>query len=389
MKKVLSVVLALIMVLALCSAAFAVDEKEVKTLQFNEDGKFKIMQINDTQDTDKMHKKTEKFIKAALEQEKPDLVVVPGDIANDIFIGANAKKITTCMYNLGNLLNEAKVPFAITFGNHDHDRSDKLPIADMMKVFEQFEYCINNEGCDPGTYNIPIWNSAHTSYALNIYMMDSNNKSGVVSGYEGVRADQVEWYKQKSDELKAANGGKVVPSLVFQHVPVKEIYQFFEKTDATQSNVSIFSTNDNSWYKPIDKYFIDDESVRFVGEAPCSEYFESTGGQYDAWLEKGDIIGAFFAHDHVNSFVGKTDEGIILGYNGGTGFKAYGNADKRTVRIFEIDENNVENYTTRPVFYCDVTGEHFSYYISDIMSTAIFGDILRFFCRLFFITSWK
>lgn len=388
MKKVLSITLALIMVFALCSVAFAAGEKPVNTLSFNQNGKFKIMQINDTQDTDKMNAKTKTFIKTALEKEKPDLVVVVGDINNDIFVGANTKKVTQCLNNLGSLLNDAKVPFAVTFGNHDHDHKDELSLADMMKTFEKYEYCINNEGCDPGTYNIPIRYSGSEDYALNVYMMDSNNKSGAVSGYEGVRAEQVKWYKEKSDELKAANGGKVVPSIVFQHVPVKEIYQFFKKTDATQSNVSIFSTNDYCWYKPIDEYFIDSKSDRLIGEAPCSEAFDSTGGQYKAWVEKNDIIGAFFAHDHVNCFVGKTNEGIVLGYNGGTGFKAYGNGDKRSVRIFEFDENNVKGYTTRPVFYGDLTGDHFSYYVSDFMSTAIFGDILRFFCRLFFITSW-
>ena len=85
----------------------------------------------------------------------------------------------------------------------------------------------------------------------------------------------------------------------------------------------------------------------------------------------------------------KTDDGILLGYNGGTGFAAYGRADKRSIRIYEVDENDVENYTIDSVYYSDITGKHFGYYVSDFMSTAIFGDILRFLARLVFITPWK
>ncbi|MGN0468225.1 MAG: metallophosphoesterase family protein [Acutalibacteraceae bacterium] len=387
MKKALSVLLALVMIFALCSSAFAAGTQTQNSLSFGDDGKFKIMQVNDTQDIDNMNKRTVEFLKAALAAEKPDLVVVPGDILSDMFIGANEARIKKALRAFASIFNDAKVPFAVTFGNHDHDLEDIVSIEEMMNVFKEFEYCITNEGCDPGTYNIPIMSSDGSRMALNIYMMDSNNKDGVANGYTGCYANQVEWYNQKSAELKAANGGEVVPSLVFQHVPVKEIYQFLTQVSVKESNHAVFSLNDYKWYVLNKDYIIDEENAIF-GEAPCSEVFDSTSGEYDAWVQNGDIIGAFFAHDHVNNFVGKTDDGIILGYNGGTGFRAYGSGDKRSVRIFELDENDVASYTTRPVFYRDLCST-ISYYPSDIMSTAIFGDILRFFFRIIGITSWS
>ena len=385
MKKVLSIVLSIVMIFALCSVAFAADAP--KTLQFGQDGKFKIMQVNDTQDIERMNKNTVKFLKAALEAEQPDLVVVPGDILSDTFIGATPDRIRKAIRAFAAIFNDAKVPFAVTFGNHDHDREETLVVADMMETFKEFEYCIANEGCDPGTYNIPIMSSDGSKMAMNIYMMDSNNKDGLANGYTGLYPNQVEWYKAKSDELKAANGGEVVPSFVFQHVPVKEIYQFLTEVPFTEANRAVFSINDYKWYVMNEDYLIDKENAIF-GEAPCSEMPDSNTGEYEAWLEKGDIIGAFFAHDHVNNFVGKTDEGIIMGYNGGSGFRAYGSGDKRSVRIFEIDENDVANYTTRSVFYSDVVGS-MSYYPSDIMSTAIFGDILRILLRIVGIIGWE
>ena len=401
MKKLISLFLAVLMMIGCCSIAFAEDaaatgRKGDQTLKFNENGKFKIMQINDTQDTDKMNKRTEEFIRKAVAQEKPDLVVIPGDVCNDIFIGANEKRVKQSLRNLASLLNELKVPFAYTPGNHDHDKDDMVSTLEQMQVFNEFEYNVwdATKSNDPGTYNIPIMSSDGSHMALNVYMIDSQNKSGLANGYTGPNPETVEWYKAKSDELKAANGGKVVPSLVFQHVPVSEIYQCLTKTDVKHANDAIFSLNDNNWYLVNnDKLFTDETRMKkndnYVGEAPCSEIENAAGNEYEAWLEKGDVIGAFFAHDHVNHFVMKTNEGILLGYNGGTGFAAYGRADKRSIRIYELDENDVANYTIDSVYYCDITGNHFGYYVSDFMSTAIFGDILRFLARLVFITPWK
>ena len=402
MKKLISLVLALCMLFTCCTVAFAADgttpikvnDKGEQTLQFNENGKFKILQINDTQDTDKMNKRTEDFIRKAVAQEKPDLVVIPGDVSNDIFLGANAKRVKQSLRNLAALLNELQVPFAYTPGNHDHDKDDMVSTQEQMEVFAEFEYNIWNKGSDPGTYNIPIMSSDGSKMALNVYMIDSQNKTGLANGYTGPNPETVEWYKAKSDELKDQNGGTVVPSVVFQHVPVSEIYQCLEQTDVKHANDAIFSLNDYKWYLEKEDYMFTDskrmlKNDNYVGEAPCSEIENAAGNEYEAWKDKGDIIGAFFAHDHVNHFIMQTDRGIIMGYNGGTGFAAYGRADKRSMRVYEFDENDVANYTIDSVYYCDVTGNHFGYYYSDIMSTAIFGDILRFLARLVFITPWK
>ena len=56
MKKVFSIALSILMIFALCFVAFAAGTPD--KLSFNEDGTFKILQINDTQDIDRMNKKT-------------------------------------------------------------------------------------------------------------------------------------------------------------------------------------------------------------------------------------------------------------------------------------------------------------------------------------------
>ena len=102
-----------------------------------------------------MNKKTAEFLKAGIAQEQPDLIVVPGDMLSDMFIGATPKRIKAALTVLGTIFNDAKVPFAVTFGNHDHDLEGKLSTTEMMEVFKQFEYCVSQAGTtegDPGSY---------------------------------------------------------------------------------------------------------------------------------------------------------------------------------------------------------------------------------------------
>lgn len=377
MKKVLSVFLAIVMCFAIAIPAFAVNTKS--DLQFGADGKFKIMQLGDTQDMILKDVAEIKLIEAALAQEQPDLLVFTGDQLTDFFPGATEDGLKKCLSNLFDIIDSYDIPFIVTFGNHDHDYEDFFTIEEQLAFYQQYENCIVPEDrFNPGTYNMPIMSSDGKSIAFNIYMMDTNNKradSDLLTGYEGVKPEQVEWYRETSDALKAANGGKTVPSLLFQHIPVKEIYQFLEKVSFSEAGEdAVFSIDEFAWFKLNDKVI---EGV--LGEVPCSEPLESHTGQYQAWVEKGDIVGAFFGHDHVNSFRGKTDDGIVMGYNGGTGFSSYGRGGDRSVRIFEIDENDPANYETYELTFNEMVMDIPFYFLdafSPVMVTVL-GKLLK------------
>ncbi|MBR3836151.1 MAG: metallophosphoesterase [Clostridia bacterium] len=378
MKKVLSVFLAIAMCLLVAVPAFAANT--TSDLKFGADGKFKIMQLNDTQDMILKDVAEVKLIEAAIAQEEPDLLVFNGDQLTDFFPGATEDGLKKCLSNLFDIIDSKDIPFILTFGNHDHDYEDFFTLEEQMAFYKQYENCIvPDNGCDPGTYNVPIMSSKGDKIAFNIYMMDTNNKradSDLLTGYEGVRPNQVEWYKQTSDELKAANGGKVVPSLLFQHIPVKETYQFLDEVSFSEAgDDAVFSIDEFKWFK------LNDKAIGGVlGEVPCSEPLESHTGQYQAWVEKGDIVGAWFGHDHVNSFYGVTDDGIMMGYNGGTGFSSYGRGGDRSVRIFEIDEKDPANYDTYEVTFNEKVLD-IPFYFLDLFSPAIvttLGKILKF-----------
>ena len=70
----------LLMLTAFTPMAFAKESE----LSFGADGNFRIMQINDFQDTDYTNKESLRFLNVILDKYKPDLVVLVGDqIASD------------------------------------------------------------------------------------------------------------------------------------------------------------------------------------------------------------------------------------------------------------------------------------------------------------------
>lgn len=378
MKKVLSIFLALMMVLSCAVIGIAAEDENA--LKFNEDGTFKILQFNDTQDVGKgVDKKMVEFIEAALDQEQPDLVVFVGDQLSDMYPFGTKEDMEKAIDNIIAPLAERNIPFLVTLGNHDHDHLDTISKAEQFAAYNKYGNCLNgNEGWDEFTVNEPILSSDGNSIAMNIFMMNTHNKAES-GGYSGVVAGQNEWYEAVSAELKADNGGENVPSMLFQHIPPKEIYSLFIECEYNEDG-AFFSRRDNKWYK------LDPAKAEgYVGEAPCSEDFDHITGQYESWLKTGNIIGAFFAHDHVNNFVGTTDDGIVMGYNGGTGFRAYGLGDERSARVFNFNENDVENYTTNIITYKEVTGNEIPVVVVDLFTPALLTSLMKV---VYFMFGW-
>lgn len=378
MKKIISVLLSV--VLAFTFVFVSAAKEEEKVLKFGEDGTFKVLQFNDTQDVGKgVSEKMVKFIEAALDKEQPDLVVFVGDQLSDAYPFGTKEDMTLAIDNIIAPLAERGIPFLVTLGNHDHDHFDVFSKEEQFLAYTSYENCYNPvDGWDGFTVNVPVLTSDEENIAMSIFMMNTHNKAES-GGYSGVVAGQNEWYKQVSADLRTANGGENVPSMLFQHIPPKEIYNLFVECEWNEDG-AFFSRRDNKWYK-LDETKAEGD----CGEAPCSEDFDNITGQYESWLEEGNIMGAFFAHDHVNNFVGTTDDGIVMGYNGGTGFRAYGVGDERSARVFEFNENDVENYSTRILTYAEATGESLPIVVVDFFSPALLTDLMKV---VYFFFGW-
>ena len=354
-RKILALTLVLIFMFAFAVVPVSASEAEEKKLTFGEDGKFRILQINDFQDIDTTNAESLKFLNAVLDKYEPDLVVLVGDQIRDGFRDVSVDKIKIALTNQLMPMQERGIPFIFTFGNHDRDYQSLMPMEEQAAFYREFSYCYaNTDGADGATYNTVIYGSDGTTPMLNIYMMDTQHWNG--TGWtSGVTAEQVEWYIEASNALKELNGGNIVPSLVFQHIPVKEILQLTKSVpEGTPGAVK------DKFYEG---YLVLDEEAEWIGdrnvmrEAPASEHPEKITGQYEAWLQQGDVMGAYFGHDHVNTFTGVTKDGIALGYNGGFGFATYGDPGERYATIYDFNESDVRGYTEQTIYYTECVSD--------------------------------
>ncbi len=354
MKKIIAVLLSVCFVLS--SFAFSASAKSDTTLTFNKDGSFKILQISDMQDGAFLNQLVKEFVDAAVKNEMPDLVVLTGDnIAGYAMGSGKAKKIDTALAKQGinqymSIFEKYGVPVAMVFGNHD-DQNDSFTKETLLSFYEQYDCFVGYDdvpemyGC--ATYNLPIYasdNSGKIKY--NLWMFDSNTYDSEYGGYDYVHQDQVDWYVNKSNELKAQNGGEVVPSMAFQHIIVKEIYNTLEPCTADTPNS--YPNGDQYYHFKSENY-----KAGFFKEWPCPA--SRDGSQFNAMVNQGDVVAMFFGHDHNNTFE-VSYKGIDLCATPGFTFQSYGNED-RGARVITLNENDTSTYETHLV--------HWATYFSD------------------------
>lgn len=314
-------------------------------LQFK-NGKFKIMQIADTQEIETVNPDTIKLITLALEKEKPDLVVFTGDQIkgySPTFKFDTYRKIKRTIADILRPLEDRNIPFCITFGNHDNNcgisNADQIPIYSSHKNFIMGEPRSTD---DQGTFSLQIKDSLGKKNIFNLYLIDSNQK-GSDGFYTPVKMEQLEWYRNEREKIFIENG-KYLPSIVFQHIPLPEYYNVLKRVKkGTKGAVEAFGSHANQFF------VLPDEALKegqFMYECPASP--EINTGEFEAFKEKGEVLGICVGHDHNNSSRLNLD-GIDLIYTQGSGFNVYGPGKKRGVRVIVLDEKCVESYDTYTV----------------------------------------
>lgn len=349
MKKIISVVLCLVMLTA--TLCFGVTAKNPGKLQFNDDGNFRIMQVADLQDNMQLNGAVKEFLKEALIQEKPDLIVLTGDnisggsCRTDMFKSWDKHRCEKAIDQFMSIFEAYGAPVAMVFGNHDDE--NMLSKEELFDIYEKYDCFIGIDegealyGC--GTYNLPIYSSKNEfKMAYNLWMFDSNTYDEELGGYDYVHDDQVEWYVKTSNALKEANGGVAVPSMAFQHIIVKEIFDLIESGENIEGALLHQDGLDYVFKEGVLK-------AGYLKEYPCPGTRPSK--QFPAMVNQGDVVAMFFGHDHNNSFE-VNHSGIDLVATPGFTFNSYGNED-RAVRIIDINEEETSTYSTYLVQFDD------------------------------------
>ncbi len=328
------------------------------------DGKFKTLVFSDLHfsslEDDAIFQDQFDFINAALDQAQPNLVVFDGDNVT----ASGKENQTACIRELLKPIAARGLYFAVVMGNHDGEQSDGLTRAEQMAVYQEYEKCLAVVGPEGvygvGNYNIVLQNSAKTKDIFNLWFIDSNDYDRVHGGdYGYVMEDQIAWYEATSAALAAQNGGNPLPSVLFQHIPVPEIYDLLVPCKLPW----LYSVKGHSSYS---EYFwtVDKKNTTFEGgywEKPCPPDYNS--GQFDSWRKMGDVKLAIFGHDHSNTFSGEVD-GIRLMYCGAAGMAVYGNGIKYQASLLTVDEASL-SVTREHLRFEDVVGpaaKHLSFF---------------------------
>ena len=335
-------------------------------------GVLKIMHITDTHYSFENVDASVRLLEIACDREMPDVVIVTGDNVDNYPEAKDTKKLID---RLMSVFDERNIPAAITFGNHDSERG-AMSREELMAYYNTHKSSISVDdgeelsGC--GTYNIPVHASDSDKVKFNLWIFDSNDYDD--EGHYGcVLPDQVEWYKKRSDELTQANDGNKVYSLAFQHMIVEDVYRALKMT---KIRVPF------SYHHMYDKkrfYSFDPKGVNFgtLTETPCSGYHNY--GQFDAMVEKGDVLAMFSGHDHTNAF-GVKYKGIDISNTVSTRYNRDRFSSQYGYRIITINESDTSVYKSRVEHWYDMfTSDDVKTYkaANDKFSAELAEDVIK------------
>lgn len=344
-------------------------------MEFGDDGTFTFLIVSDwhrLKDRSNTDREIALF-KKALARFKPSLVVFGGDNSHT---WQNRKTVfADLMKPVIDALVETGTRACFAFGNHDSEPPEPNP--DFWSRQGQYNWYKRELGplfvdydvpelTGVGTGAVPIFERGKSKPSFKIYIADSGNfpnrdkgrtfeekvHGWKTNGWDNPYADQIAWYMRESSDG--------VPHLWFQHIIVPDVYcngifvpadkggpgflKGVAMPDGTQANLRLSPKATGlcksrpgapKWTTYRDeKHTVDGVTL------------------YEAWRKSGCMKGAYFGHDHINSFEGTDANGIRMGavkgfacggsYNDYPGFRVFNVRADGTFETWTETEKTME-----------------------------------------------
>lgn len=286
-------------------------------LRFRDDHNFTIVQFTDIhwKNGEPEDLLSRQCMETVLDLEQPDLVVFTGDLIYSGEADTGFKKCQDPVQAFKDVVSVAEsrgIRWAFVFGNHDTEGD--ITREELMDVAMQHTYNCAEHGPSEihgvGNYTLPLFSHNGDETAAVLYFFDSGRESEhpAVPGYDWIRRDQIRWYEMASMAYSVKHQGSPLPSLAFFHIPLPEYNEVWERKTCYGSK----------------------------HERVCCA--EVNTGLFAAMLERGDVMGTFAGHDHINDYRGEL-HGIQLCYGRATGYGTYGREGMlRGARVIRLSE---------------------------------------------------
>lgn len=270
-------------------------------------------------------------VAAMITREKPDLVVVTGDLGFPVPFKAGTLNNKSPAMVFAELMESLGVYWTMTFGNHDTEAYAYYSRKDIADFYENsgYEHCIFKAGPEnvDGSCNnvIKVKNSdgiiTNALISLDTHAYLDDDPFGIFWHYDNVHDNQIEWYKNVIASLESENAktaaekgipydaDKKVQSFLFFHIPLAEYRDAWDE----------FKENGHK----------DTENVKYIGGFKGENVCCGSGEDdlFETVVKLGSTKAMFCGHDHINNYALRY-KGVVLSYGYSVDCLAYSGINK-------------------------------------------------------------
>lgn len=266
--------------------------------------------------------------------EKPDLVIVTGDISYPVPFQAGTFNNKSAARIFAELMEALGVYWTLGYGNHDTEAYSYYDREQLTEFYSSGKYphCLLQGGPEDvdgeGNQVLNIVNSdgviTRSMIILDSHSYTDGDYFGIKWKYDNIHDNQIEWYSKSVTEAKDKNKNTIsllpgdkadsykslsqnVPSTVFFHIPMEEYKEAWKE----------YSANG----------YQDTENVKYiygaVGEANEAVFCPVRSDRlFETMLSLSSTDSVFCGHDHFNNF-SLNYNGINLTYGMSVDYLAY------------------------------------------------------------------
>lgn len=272
-------------------------------------------------------------VAAMITAEKPDLVIVTGDIAYPVPYESAAINNLPPHKIFASLMESLQVYWIPTFGNHDTEFYSFYSREEISEYYssDELKYCLyerGNESIDGYGNSVINVKNSDGIITQSIFAIDSHAYTGkglidiLKMDYDNIHENQIEWYKTTVENNSKYNRELIknmddkdsllekygnVNSMLFFHIPIAEYA--------------------DAWFQYVENDYKDTENVKLIygtaGETGRIIYISNISDKlFETMQSLGGEKAIFCGHDHLNNF--SIDyKGIRLTYGMSIDYIAY------------------------------------------------------------------